>query len=971
MVEGSVEIKGYDGEWKVSWDTLILDEKPTDSLEVKVRYKTLTEYKPVSYYRPVYESKFSSPDSSEPSRLSPPVSGNRLDVHGSKTFSLAIDEGGSTDLDQGLTINASGDLAGVEVDANVTDEEASFKPEGTTRPIEDFDRIFIGLTGEDWALELGDIDFSHSVAGYGTIERRLAGVTGNATLNKIETYGAFGIDGTNREYIQLDIEDGKKGPYIIGDRYSDQPVIPGSERVYLNGILLERGITEDYTVDYLSGELTFNNTTPVDAYSKVEVYYTYSNTDYRTDNQMASLQAGPLVIVFYREGSSRSHLFHTWSAEQQEILDTARGTQVILPGARMVGEGKGSYVLEDDHYSWVGFGSGNYDISFRYTGVGDYALEPDSGFFRYIGPDSGNYSPELEVSLPDRQEAAAVNFEEDFGDFGISLAGLGSRSTPNLYNHRNQDFGHSHKTRLSYSSDKLGFEFRHRLQAEHTWIPADGAETGTRDVWNLDTLPQAFNEQVFNLTWEPQDSFYTRLEGRHLWADSNRLRAGASVNTRWLALGGSWLTDRQRAYLNIRPRIGKFSPRTGFTFERFAEGTRNFDPLIGLTCYLVEELSVDAHLSRRIDQIKNTDWQDTLYYDRLGSSIDWQAKKITAFAAAGIERLIPVETDSGWQAVYANFNASWNPNTRIRFTGNYDQHLSASRFQIVEYRPVEPGTGDYTRDPETGEYVPAEEGDYELVTRYEEGTALQVERYGNLGTDINLKSLRFWSAFSYRNSSDAGSASASVRITLFPNLNELSIITSPQYLWQRLPVWGGSQELARVWGMDADIRSRLHPDYILRLVGSYDNENRTRDAADLRSREEWSVELAPILDIWLKLEPTLGFGTITASEPYYYPELDRIDIRKVWIGTDSEKRIKDWRVIAGVLLTARQSNVAADALPYLISRDDPAGFHPSWSAGLQRTFDNGLSVKALYEGNLYHDVSALTTEFELSAGMYF
>jgi len=976
VVEGSVALEGYEGAWRVSGDSLYIEPAPDEEIEITLSYITMTIPEIVRHHEPSYESAFPVPDSTRNPFVSrtPPTnsSGQQLDVHGAKTFSLSIDDGGTTDLDQGLTIKAAGDIAGVEVDAHVTDEEASFVPEGTTKEIQDFDRIFVGLSRNNWEIELGDLDFTHPLFGYGSIDRRLAGLKADAAWNKIRALGAFGIDATRRRHQQLDIEDGKMGPYFIGDYLSSQPPVPGSEKVYLDGRLLERGINADYTIDYFTGELTFNNSSRVDASSRVEIYYTYSSSDYRSDNQLASIEAGPLGIVFYREASSLHHLYHSWSTEQQGILDTASGTEVILPGASMVGENRGSYVLEDGHYTWAGYAGGDYDVVFRYTGEGgDYVLEPDSGFFRYVGPDSGDYRAEIDVCLPPRHEAAAISLEEDFGDFSFELAGLGSRTTPNLYNDGNQFFGHAHRANLGYSTDRLNTLIWHRLQTADAWIPADGTYTDTRDLWNLDSLPEEFAEQGAQITWEPWDSFYTSIGAGHLWRSESDIRAGFFVNSSWLSLSADWLAERQRVNASVRPGIGKFTPRAGISFEHYTQDVRSIQPEAGLTYYPADGISLGVQASRRIDQNKLNGWQDTLYFDRIGSSLDWQASRISASAAAGIEILTPFDTTSGWQAVYGIVNTSWNPTSRIRLTANYDQHLSADRVYVVEYRPTEPGTGDYTRDPETGEYVPASDGDYELITRFEEGAALEVERRGNLGADVNLKSLRFWSALAYRDGSDTRLVSATARVTMFPHLKEISVIISPKYIWQKLPIWGGSQEGLRDWGSEVELRSRIIPGYVLRLLGFYTNEERTRDLAELRSREEWSVELAPIIDAWLKLEPVLGFGTLAAQEPYYYPELDQIDIQKVWAGTGAEKRLGDWRLSAGVLLTARQSNVDIETLPYLITRDDPAGFHPSWTAGLQRTFGTGLSLKAAYEGNLYPDDRGLTSEFELSAGMYF
>ncbi|MBN2379211.1 hypothetical protein JXM67_05360 [candidate division WOR-3 bacterium] len=970
VIQGTVEIQGFDSGWSIRNDTLFLQNPPAETLIVTIKYATLSEeiLTPYQEHEPRFRSLFSQRDSiPEKNKLTR----EDLSVHGAKTFSLSVNEGGNTELDQGLAINASGELGGVEIEAYLNDEEGSFAPEGTTERIEEFDRILVGLTQDNWELRLGDLDLVYPLTGYGTIDRRLQGGIGKVSFNSFEANAALGIDGTRREHIVLVTEDGKQGPYYISQVQSEQPVVPGSEKVYLDGRLLEPGLSRDYTIDYLTGEMVFNNRTRIDAGSRIEVDYTYQDADYRSDNELAALKAGPLTATFYREADSRTHFFHTWSAEQEGILDTVTGSQAILPGARLVGEGFGSYVFQDNQYVWVGQDGGDYEVSFRYVEPGDYVLDADSGFFRYVGPDSGNYLPEILTPLPQQEEVIALSLEQDIGKFSIGLIGIGSRTTPNLYNQEYKLWGHAHRIRTSFANDELEIGITHRLQTPEVWIPADGEDADAADRWGRDSMPLQFNEQNVEVTVKPLDSLFLTGQAGHLWDKVHEFRAGFQSSAPFYHLAGDWLSDRQRVYLGLHPRIGIFIPQASFNFENYNSlSARNLEPLAGLLIVPVSGFRIGVTASRRIDQRKTNSWQDTLYYDRIGSTLDWETKKLTVSASAGLERLIPVDSP-GWQSMYADLFTTYNPNSRIRLSANFSQHLASTRTEVVEYLPVEPGTGGYIRDPETGEYVPAEEGDYRREVRTVVGETLEVERRASLGTDISLKKIRVWASASYLDAATVNSLLASSRISFFPTQDKLNLILNPSFSRQRFPAWGGFKETLEGWGVSAEIRSRVHPDYMLRLKGSYDTEEKTRSQSPLRSRQDYSIELAPLIEVWLKLEPVVGFGTLIASEPFYYPELGEITIRKVWIGTDAEKRFGEWRVSAGILLTSRQANVPAEDLPYLITQDDPSGFHPSWKLDLERSFGKSLMLRASYEGNLYPDDRGLTSEFELSAGMYF
>lgn len=508
------------------------------------------------------------------------------------------------------------------------------------------------------------------------------------------------------------------------------------------------------------------------------------------------------------------------------------------------------------------------------------------------------------------------------------------------------------------------------------WIPSDGDDAEAADRWNRDSLPTGYNEQSVGVTLTPTESLSLGIEAGHLWTQTHEFRAGLTSGGSFFDLSADWLKERQRADANLYPRIWIFTPLAGLGFENYLDtvNTRNIEPLAGLMVSPINELTLKTTVSRRIDQRKDEAWEDTLYYDRLGVGGDWEGEKLSSSVNTGIERISYLDTlagegEEGWQAFYADIYTNYTPSSRIRLYADLAQHTIRTSSQIVEYLPVEPGTGDYSRDPETGEYIPEENGNYKRVVRIEEGAAAEIERNANLGTDLSFDIVRLWSALSFQESPISSSLLASGRIILLPSEPILNLIVEPGYRSQRFPSWGGIDETLEGWGSRVEIRSRVHPDYLVRLEGSYDSEERYRGQQPLRSRQEIATSLSPVIDLWLRIEPQIGFGTLTAEEPLYYPDLDQIVIRRVWAGTDLEKRVGKLKLTAGVLLTQRQPNVAD--LPYLIARDDPPGLHPSWTAGAERSIGKGLSLRAEYEGNLYPDERGLTNSFELSAAMYF
>src|SRR5690606_40562661 len=74
-------------------------------------------------------------------------------------------------------------------------------------------------------------------------------------------------------------QEGNQGPYKLagpnGELYI--LVISGSERVYVNGMLLKRGESNDYVIDYNAGEITFTSLFPITSEMRISIEYQYSD----------------------------------------------------------------------------------------------------------------------------------------------------------------------------------------------------------------------------------------------------------------------------------------------------------------------------------------------------------------------------------------------------------------------------------------------------------------------------------------------------------------------------------------------------------------------------------------------------------------------------------------------------------------------------------------------------------------------
>jgi hypothetical protein len=129
---------------------------------------------------------------------------------------------------------------------------------------------------------LGDIDVNFAGSEFFNFSKKLQGAKGFAEYDKTSLFisGALTRGRFNsNNFIGID---GVQGPYrLIGaDNEVNIVVIAGSEKVYLDGVIMIRGESNDYTIDYSTGQVKFTNRRLITNASRIVVDFQYSDKKY-------------------------------------------------------------------------------------------------------------------------------------------------------------------------------------------------------------------------------------------------------------------------------------------------------------------------------------------------------------------------------------------------------------------------------------------------------------------------------------------------------------------------------------------------------------------------------------------------------------------------------------------------------------------------------------------------------------------
>jgi hypothetical protein len=235
-------------------------------------------FKPIYYRRQLPKVRADStllsvitPEDLEPkSQGMNPFEDAKLQRSGSITRGVTAGNRRDVTIESGLRMQLSGQIMdGVNINAVLTDENTPIQPEGTTQRLNEIDRVLIQVQSKEAELNLGDFDLQFAQSAYASLNRKLQGVSARYDLSdpkglamgkvRVKVAGA-----TSRGIYQtqtLQAQESVQGPYRLQGKQGEQfiIVIAGSERIYLDGQLLTRGESEDYVIDYASGEVTFTS----------------------------------------------------------------------------------------------------------------------------------------------------------------------------------------------------------------------------------------------------------------------------------------------------------------------------------------------------------------------------------------------------------------------------------------------------------------------------------------------------------------------------------------------------------------------------------------------------------------------------------------------------------------------------------------------------------------------------------------
>jgi hypothetical protein len=256
-----------------------------------------------------------------------------LNKSGNLTRGISFGNTQNLFVNSSLNLQMSGQLTeNLNIRASITDQNVPFQPEGNTQVVQDFDNILVELFNDKFSLSAGDVVLQQRKSEFLRYYKNAQGAqfTTNYKLGdnwQASTQAAASVAKGKFASILLEVSEGTLGPYRIPGPQNESFVIimANSERVFLDGVQLQRGFNYDYVIDYNQGEITFTPKVLITQYTRVRIDFEYAERNYArsilTANHIQESDRVSFYMNLYREQDNRNRpLFFELSDEDKSLL---------------------------------------------------------------------------------------------------------------------------------------------------------------------------------------------------------------------------------------------------------------------------------------------------------------------------------------------------------------------------------------------------------------------------------------------------------------------------------------------------------------------------------------------------------------------------------------------------------------------------------------------------------------------------
>jgi hypothetical protein len=374
----------------------------------------------------------------------------QLNYTGSFARGVSFGNSQSLALNSELDLQLTGYIGrDVEITAVLTDNNIPIQPSGNTAQIQDFDQVFIQVRKGKHVFIAGDYEVREEDGYFMRYYKQLQGASYQGEFDIMDDLSlassiSFSIAKGQFTRNSFNGREGNQGPYRLTGANGETFIIilAGSEKVYIDNVLLRRGEDYDYVMDYNAGEIVFTPNYLITKDSRIVVEFEYADRNYFRSfiETRHTLKYKDLKthFKFFNEQDNKNNPINISLDEDDRALLASIGDDLdkaFISGVNEVdySADRVLYRLADTVVNTVTYDSiyifstdedlAVYSLSFTYLGPGKGNYEPDVNsangrVFKWVAPDlngnpTGSYEAILLLITPKKKQLMSLGLEYD------------------------------------------------------------------------------------------------------------------------------------------------------------------------------------------------------------------------------------------------------------------------------------------------------------------------------------------------------------------------------------------------------------------------------------------------------------------------------------------------------------------------------------------------------------------------------
>ncbi len=417
------------------------------------------------------------------------------------SISRGFSVGNSQDMvvNSNLNLQLSGHLGNnIDILLAATDNNIPIQPEGNTQQLQEFDKVFIQLSNANSKLIAGDFVLTRPTGYFMNFNKKAQGIsfstavktnTDNEIKAKQGVYKtSFSAAISKGKFARNQIQgiEGNQGPYRLIGAENEQFIIilSGSEKVYIDGKVLERGQENDYIINYNTGEIIFTAKQLITKDKRIVVEFQYSDKNYTRSlfhfgNDYEQNKLKVHFHIYSEQDSKNQPLQQTLTDDDKRLMarvgDTLSSAVKLSIDSVAWSNSLVLYKKIDTTYNGLPYKSilvystdstkAHFQASFSNVGTGkghynQIVSNANGKVFQWVAPtgpggDSlhGSYEPVVQLITPKKKQMVTAGFEYAFNKNNkLTVETALSNNDVNTFStiDKNKDVGYAFK--LNYDN---------------------------------------------------------------------------------------------------------------------------------------------------------------------------------------------------------------------------------------------------------------------------------------------------------------------------------------------------------------------------------------------------------------------------------------------------------------------------------------------------------------------------------------